>query len=94
MTKRPKGKRVEFSLPGDHPFFSEIEVGQRAEWLRRAIEDKLSSDSGLMQDVFLKLNTIDEKVNKILKEGVSMEKSNEYLLETNSELDISALADF
>lgn len=41
-SKRP-GRRVEFRLPEDHPFFIEVPVGERQEWLEKVVSIALGN---------------------------------------------------
>ncbi|GAB6158550.1 hypothetical protein JCM39194_17500 [Desulfotomaculum varum] len=43
MVKKRPGRRVEFRLPEDHPFFIEVPVGERQEWLEKVVSIALGN---------------------------------------------------
>ncbi|WP_333870945.1 hypothetical protein [Desulforamulus putei] len=72
-SKRP-GRRVEFRLPEDHPFFIEVPVGERQEWLEKVVSIALGNmkrtpDPG---EAIQRLENKIDQVLSLLASGISI----------------------
>lgn len=61
MAKARPGRRVEFRLPEDHPFFTVVPLGERQEWLN----EKITAALGLEPVSEEELPNPDEAIQRI-----------------------------
>ncbi|SHF26679.1 hypothetical protein SAMN02745133_02218 [Desulforamulus putei DSM 12395] len=74
MVKKRLGRRVEFRLPEDHPFFIEVPVGERQEWLEKVVSIALGNmkrtpDPG---EAIQRLENKIDQVLSLLASGISI----------------------
>ncbi|ABO49507.1 hypothetical protein Dred_0972 [Desulforamulus reducens MI-1] len=67
MAKSRPGRRVEFRLPEDHPFFTVVPLGERQDWLAEKITAALETESVKVKtDPDKTIQRIEEKIDQIL----------------------------
>lgn len=91
-TKRPQGKRIELFLPDDHPFFEEVPKGQWNRWIRKAIEEKLSTTQSL-SEIIGRLDLLETRMETIKRNRDNMNPKT-ISIQKNSDIDLSALYNF
>ena len=67
MAKARPGRRVEFRLPEDHPFFTEVPSGERQDWLAGIVSAALVLDNVREEpDPGATIQRIEVKIDQIL----------------------------
>lgn len=66
MAKARPGRRVEFRLPEDHPFFTMVPLGERQEWLAKKVTAALLMESVKEKEPDEVIQRIEKKIDQII----------------------------
>lgn len=76
MSKARPGRRVEFRLPEDHPFFTMVPLGERQDWLAEMVTSALGLESVRVNPnpdgTILRIENKIDQILKVMADGISI----------------------